>query len=62
MSYHHLTIEERACLHQYYKNGLKVTEIAEMLGRNKSTISRELRRNKSRDEGYNTIRVVTKIK
>ena len=51
MSYHHLTIEERACLHQYYKNGLKITEIAEMLGRNKSTISRELRRNKSRDEG-----------
>lgn len=55
MSYKHLTIEERACIAQYYKNNLKVSEIADLLGRNKSTISRELKRNHSRDEGYNAI-------
>lgn len=55
MSYTHLTIEERACIYQYYKNNLKVSEIANLLGRDKSTISRELRRNHSRDEGYNAI-------
>jgi IS30 family transposase len=55
MSYTHLTIEERACIYQYYKNNLNVSEIANLLGRDKSTISRELRRNHSRDEGYNAI-------
>ena len=55
MSYNHLTIEERACIAQYYKNNLKISEIATLMGRNKSTISRELKRNHSRDEGYNAI-------
>lgn len=55
MSYTHLTIEERACIQQYYKNGLKVCEIAALLNRDKSTISRELKRNHSRDHGYNAI-------
>lgn len=55
MSYNHITIEERACIAQYYKNNLRISEIAALLGRNKSTISRELRRNHSRDEGYNAI-------
>lgn len=55
MSYKHLTIEERACIALYYKNKLKVSEIAALTGRNKSTISRELKRNHSRDEGYNAI-------
>lgn len=55
MSYTHLTIEDRACIYFYYKKDLKVSEIAKLLGRDKSTISRELRRNHSRDEGYNAI-------
>ena len=55
MSYKHLTIEERACIALYYKNNLKISEIAVLIGRSKSTISRELRRNHSRDEGYNAI-------
>ena len=55
MSYHHLTIEERACIAQYYKNGLKISEIAKLIKRNKSTISRELKRNPSKNEGYNAI-------
>lgn len=55
MSYQHLTIEERACIAFYYKENRSVTEIAKLLSRNKSTISRELCRNQSRDEGYNPI-------
>ena len=55
MSYHHLTIEERACIGVYHKEKRSVTEIAEILRRNKATISRELRRNESRDEGYNAV-------
>ena len=55
MSYKHLTIEERACIALYYKNNLKISEIAILMGRSKSTISRELKRNHSRDEGYNAI-------
>ena len=45
MNYHHLTIEERCCLREYYKKGYSYRKIAELLGRNVSTISRELRRN-----------------
>lgn len=62
MSYHHLTIEERACIYQFIKNGLSLTEIAKMLNRSKSCISRELRRNASRDEGYNAIGAQRKYK
>jgi len=53
MSYHHLTIEERACIQIFYKKGMGSTAIAKELNRSKSSISRELRRNPSRDEGYN---------
>lgn len=45
MSYKHLTIEERCCIQKYYKDGLSYRKIAELVGRNVSTISRELRRN-----------------
>ncbi len=45
--YHHLTIEERSCLRIYYRQGKSYREIAKLLGRNVSTISRELRRNYS---------------
>ncbi len=45
MSYHHFTIEERVCLREYYIKGYSYRKIAKLLGRNVSTVSRELRRN-----------------
>jgi len=45
MNYHHLTIEERACLREYYVKGYGYRKIAELMGRNVSTVSRELNRN-----------------
>ena len=43
--YKHLTLEEREKLLYFSAKGYSVTEIAKELGRDKSTISRELRRN-----------------
>lgn len=45
MNYTHLTIEERCCLREYYKKGYSYRKIAKLMGRNVSTVSRELRRN-----------------
>ena len=45
MNYHHLSIEERSCIRKYYVDGLSDREIARLVGRNVSTISREIRRN-----------------
>ena len=42
MNYNHLTIEERCCIRKYYRDGLSLRKIAEMVGRNVSTISREI--------------------
>ena len=39
------TVEERCCIRKYYKEGLSYRKIAELVGRNVSTVSRELRRN-----------------
>ena len=47
MSYHHFTIEERCCLREYYNKGYSYRKIAKLLGRNVSSISREIMRNKS---------------
>jgi IS30 family transposase len=47
MSYHHFTIEERCCLREFYNKGYSYRKIAELLGRNVSSISREIMRNKS---------------
>ena len=44
MNYKHFSIEERCCLREYYKKGLSYRKIAELMGRNVSSISRELRR------------------
>ena len=44
-SYNHFTIEERCCLREYYVKGKSYREIAKLLGRNVSSVSRELRRN-----------------
>ena len=45
MNYKHLTIEERCCLREYYTKGYSYRKIAKLMGRNVSTISRELNRN-----------------
>lgn len=45
MSYNHLTSEERYLIHAYKSSGNLVPEIADILGRNKTTIYRELERN-----------------
>jgi len=45
MSYAHLTQDERYQIYAYKQVGKSSSEITEVLGRNKSTISRELARN-----------------
>ena len=45
MSYKHLTREERYQIHSLRRQGVSLGCIAAELGRNRSTISRELRRN-----------------
>lgn len=45
MNYTHLSIEERCCLREYYLQGKSYREIAKLLERNVSTVSREIRRN-----------------
>jgi IS30 family transposase len=47
----HLTLEEREIIAHMHKAGKMQVQIADRLGRSKSTISRELRRNRSRN-GY----------
>ena len=47
MNYNHLTIEERCCIRKYYNEGKSFREIAILIGRNVSIISREIWRNKS---------------
>ncbi|RIE15624.1 IS30 family transposase [Candidatus Cryosericum septentrionale] len=51
MSYHHLTMSERECILRMHHNQKDITQIAQTLGRSKSTISRELHRNTGRT-GY----------
>jgi len=47
--YTHLTQEERTLISHYHDNGISIGEIGRKLSRNKSTISRELRRNSNKD-------------
>lgn len=47
MNYTHISIEERCCLRKYYNEGNSLRKIAELMGRNVSTISREIMRNKT---------------
>jgi IS30 family transposase len=51
-SYQHFTLTERESLQEKLKEGKSVTEIAMELGRNKSSVSREIKRNKNKDGGY----------
>jgi IS30 family transposase len=53
-SYTHFTLDERESLRTLYERGLKLREIAKILDRSPSTISRELRRNCNKTTGiYN---------
>lgn len=45
MSYHHLTTDERETIRVTLSQGAGPSEIAKLIGRNKSTISREITRN-----------------
>lgn len=51
MSYRHLTSEERFAIEHFLQQGMSFRNIALSLGRNHTTISRELRRNSSKN-GY----------
>jgi IS30 family transposase len=52
MSYYQLTSSERSILAHLKWQGHSLSEIARQLGRNKSTVSREVRRNRSPDGDY----------
>ena len=45
MSYKHLTIEERTCIAYLKKQNVSLRQIAKTIGRNASTVKRELDRN-----------------
>lgn len=57
--YKHLTIEERESLLILIKSNKSITEISKVLGRSKSTISRELKRN-STEQGYSCVQAEEK--
>lgn len=59
-SYTHFTLTERNCLQQFLSEGKSYREIAKILGRSPSTISREVRRNYSQTKKrYNAWRATT---
>ncbi len=51
-TYHQLTSEERYALSTLRKQGFRQSQIARALGRHRSTISREVRRNVKKDQAY----------
>ena len=51
MTYHQITSEERYTIAALRREGFRSSEIARRLGRHRSTISREVRRNSSRCDG-----------
>lgn len=52
LKYKQINLEERENIYQLRKSGISMTDIGKLLGRNKSTISREISRNKSAKLGY----------
>ena len=52
LKYKQITIEEREKIYQFLKTDISLTQIASQLGRHKSSISREISRNKSIKLGY----------
>lgn len=47
-SYTHFTLAERECLHQHLTEGKSIRKIADILGRSPSSVSREIKRNRSK--------------
>ena len=52
LSYTHFTRIERIKLEELKKKGKSIREIARELGRSPSSVSRELRRNQNKNDGY----------
>ena len=48
LSYTHFTLEERICLQELLSKGYSMRKIADILDRNVSSVSREIKRNKSK--------------
>ena len=60
MSYTHFTLTERFCLQEFLEEGKSFREIARLMGRSPSTISREVKRNWSKKKNrYNPWRATT---
>ena len=55
MSYHQFTSEERFCLWRLLEKGYSIRAISRAMDRAPSTISRELKRNKSKKGTYNPL-------
>lgn len=47
MNYNHITIDERCCIRNFYIQGKSFREIAKLIGRSPSTVSREINRNRT---------------
>ena len=47
-SYKHFTLEERKCLQEFLSQGYSLRKTAGFLGRNVSSVSREIKRNQSK--------------
>lgn len=47
MNYKHLTTEERCCIREFYVKGKSIREIAKLIDRSPSTVSREINRNRT---------------
>lgn len=58
--YTHFTLNERICLGGLLESGKNFSEIARILGRNRSTISREVKRNSNKQGEYNAWGAYTK--
>ena len=55
MSYHQFTSEERFCLWELLEKGHSIRAISRAMGRSPSTISRELKRNRSKKGNYRNV-------
>ena len=54
--YHQISLKEREQIHLAYQNGQSIRQISIKLGRNVSSISREIRRNSCQKIGYSADR------
>lgn len=59
-SYKHFTPEERECLSENLRKGKNPSEIARIIGRSRSSVYREIKRNKNRFGCYNAIGAIGK--